>query len=109
MVFLQAIKQSVARRAIDWLRKNRPAGLRSMETAQADRRYRFWMDGGGYDRNVRNAKALRDIIAYIHGNSVRRGLVSRPEDWVWSSAADWAGAGQGLVPIDKETCLSSMV
>lgn len=48
----------------------------------------FWQRGGGYDRNVRGEDALREKIGYIHANPVRRGLVERAEDWVWSSARD---------------------
>ena len=106
---LQATKQSVSRRAVGWLKSNNPAGLKLLATGRADKPYQFWQDGGGYDRNIRNAKALRDIIAYIHNNPVRRGLVVRPEDWPWSSAADWADMKTGPIPIDKETCLNSMV
>jgi len=77
-------------------------------TGQTDKPYHFWQDGGGYDRNIRNAKALRDIFTYIHNNPVKRGLVSRQEDWKWSSARDWAGLAVGPIPIDKETYLNSM-
>ena len=31
-------------------------------------------------------------VEYIHLNPVRRGLVARPEDWTWSSAAEYSGA-----------------
>jgi putative transposase len=106
---LQAIKQSVSRRAVGWLRANNPDGLRCLATGRKDRPYQFWQDGGGYDRNVRNAKALRDIVSYIHNNPVKRGLVSQPEDWPWSSAQDWAGVGKGPIPIDMESCLNSIV
>lgn len=36
---------------------------------------------GGYDRNLRNSKALMDVFAYIHNNPVKRGLACQPEDW----------------------------
>ena len=37
-----------------------------------------------YDRNVRD-KEFIEKLRYIHRNPVRRNLVSRPEDWKWSS------------------------
>src|SRR5262249_48785979 len=54
-------------------------------------RHRFWQPGGGYDRNITSAAALRAVIDYIHANPVRRGLVARAEDWEWSSARWYAG------------------
>jgi putative transposase len=106
---LKAIKQSVSRRAVNWLKRENPSGLRLLETGWKNKPYEFWQDGGGYDRNTRNARALRDMIDYIHNNPVRRGLVARPEDWPWSSARDWADMGEGPIHIDKETCLISLV
>ena len=81
-----------------WLRAKDPAGLRLLATGRRDKPYQFRQDGGGYDRNVRHARALREIFTYIHNNPVARGLVSRPEDWPWSSARDWAGLGPGSPP-----------
>src|SRR4051812_22923441 len=49
-------------------------------------RFRFWQEGGGYDRNLRSVEAVEAAIAYIHENPVRRGLCKRPTDWRWSSA-----------------------
>jgi hypothetical protein len=37
------------------------------------------------------------MIEYIHNNPVRRGLVERATDWVWSSARFYAG--ETAVPI----------
>jgi putative transposase len=38
-----------------------------------------------WDRFVRNKKEFADRLDYMHFNPVRKGLVSRPEDWRWSS------------------------
>jgi type I restriction enzyme R subunit/putative DNA methylase len=42
-----------------------------------------------WDRFIRDQGHFEDVVAYIHGNPVKAGLVSRPEDWQWSSA--WIG------------------
>jgi putative transposase len=34
---------------------------------------------------------LRTMITYIHENPVRRGLVKRSADWIWSSARFYEG------------------
>jgi putative transposase len=49
-------------------------------------RFRFWQEGGGYDRNLRTESAVLASIAYIHLNPARRGLCERAVHWKWSSA-----------------------
>jgi putative transposase len=62
---------------------------------------RFWQAGGGYDRNIRSAEEFEEKLNYIHANPVNRGLVARPTDWRWSSAAWYAGErGPGVPAID---------
>jgi putative transposase len=74
-----------------------------METGLKSPRYRFWQDGGGYDRIIRDNKEFDRLIDYVHSNPVRRGLVENPEDWYWSSAADWnSGDDKGPIRIDRE-------
>jgi putative transposase len=51
----------------------------------------FWQRGGGYDRNLVSQKAILSSIEYIHSNPVRKGLVSFPEEWPWSSARYYLG------------------
>ena len=45
----------------------------------------FWQDES-YDHFVRNDEELRRIQRYIENNPVTAGLVSKAEDYVWSSA-----------------------
>jgi len=45
----------------------------------------FWQDES-YDHLVRNGEEFRRIQRYIENNPVRAGLVTRPEDYPWSSA-----------------------
>ncbi len=90
---LQAIKQPVARRATDFLRMHAPEWLEKLKVARPDGRveYRFWTQGGGYDRNIFEPKIASASIEYFHNNPVRRGLVETPQNWPWSSAAWYAG------------------
>ena len=48
--------------------------------------YRFWQRGGGYDRNVFEPATVLQMIEYVHNNPVRRGLVEKATDWIWSCA-----------------------
>jgi len=42
-------------------------------------------------------------VDYLHANPVTRGLVQYEDDWIWSSAADWAGLRNGPISLDKES------
>ena len=46
-------------------------------------RGRLWQPRS-YDHIVRAEEDLRAIAKYILNNPVRQGLVTRPEDWLWS-------------------------
>jgi putative transposase len=48
--------------------------------------FRYWHEGPGYDRNLKEARSIVAAIDYVHMNSVRRGLCERCTDWKWSSA-----------------------
>jgi hypothetical protein len=44
-----------------------------------------------FDGALRTLKEYKEKVEYIHLNPVRAGLVSRPEDWRWSSYNEHAG------------------
>lgn len=48
---------------------------------------RFWQQES-FDHWPRDEDEFFRIIAYIENNPVKAGLVGRPEDWRWSSAAE---------------------
>jgi putative transposase len=99
---LWQIKRPVARRTIDHLRVHSPEWLTRLTATREDgtARPRFWQAGGGYDRNIVDDQTALQVIAYIHENPVKRGLVERPEDWTWSSARWYAGIRPVSLEID---------
>ena len=84
-LILKSIKQSVARRAVNWLKVNQPGVLETLKTGQKYEKLRFWQDGGGYDRNIFSHKAAFNCVHYIHMNPVKRSLVESPDQWYYSS------------------------
>ena len=44
-----------------------------------------------FDRALRTVEEYNEKVEYIHQNPVRAGLVSRPQDWRWSSFNEYAG------------------
>jgi putative transposase len=80
---LQALKQSVSR----------TLALRQAEPFWQARYYDFnvWTDGKRIEK-----------LRYMHRNPLARGLVSRPEDWEWSSFRHYATGIEGTVEIESE-------
>ena len=97
---LKSIKQSVSRRAINWLRQHRPEVLERLKTGQKYGTYRFWQDGGGYDRNIFTHAAAIHSVRYIHTNPVKRGLVHWPQEWYYSSYRQMHSQGDGPLDIN---------
>jgi putative transposase len=99
---LADIKRPVGQEAIVWLEANHPEFLARLTVCNRNRTYRrFWQAGPGQDRNVFDPNAAHQIVEYIHNNPVRRGLVSEPDQWFWSSAADWAGKENTPLKVDR--------
>jgi putative transposase len=65
--------------------------------------FRFWQEGGGYNRNLRSEVAVLAAIDYIHENPVRRGLCREPADWRWSSARHYREDGRLSEPLGPPT------
>lgn len=76
---IQAIKISVARQL-----RQRP----------------FWLHRY-YDFNVFSERKRGEKLEYIHFNPVARGLVERPEDWLWSSCRHYCTGVAGTVEIES--------
>lgn len=54
-----------------------------------------------FDFVLRRVGDFWDKLEYIHSNPVEGQLVKRPEEWRWSSAAHYLGAGTSPTPIDS--------
>ena len=73
--FVKALKQVTLRK----LRGERP---------------RFWQDRY-FDANIRGEMARSEVIRYIHRNPVKRGLVTSPELYRWSSFNHYVSGSSG--------------
>lgn len=99
---LSSIKEPVARKAMNFLRRTNPRWLGRLTSRRSNGKVQrhFWQPGGGYDRNIFTMKALAGSIYYIHANPVRQGLVSCPPDWEWSSARWYEGESDVKLQMD---------
>ena len=102
---LWQLKRPMTRRVVRWAELHDRAFLAQMIDRQPSGKTsrRFWQRGGGYDRNLRSVSDVHEKIRYVHANPVRRGLVSRPEDWPYSSARAWATERDDPIPIDRDS------
>jgi putative transposase len=83
------------------IESNQQEWIQKLTIMQGNREtFRFWQPGGGYDKNLWNQRPINNVIDYIHANPVRRGLVERPTDWMWSSASVYAGISADPLAID---------
>jgi putative transposase len=101
-LFLKAMKASFSRRIKRLLEAAGSPLLERLTVLERPGKhcFRFWQEGGGYDRNLRPVKAVEAAIAYIHENPVRRQLCERAADWRWSSARHYAHDRQGASRIE---------
>jgi putative transposase len=100
---LKSIKQPVSQHAMAFLRKHDPEWLERLKVVRPNGRveYRFWQQGGGYDRNVHHEDTAWTCVEYIHANPVRRELCAIPTDWPWSSARWYEGLENVKLEMDE--------
>src|ERR1700676_1357103 len=80
---IKSLKQGVARRL----------ALRAEDS--------FWQ-ARYYDFNVWSERKFVEKLRYIHRNPVKRGLVERPEEWLWSSFRHYFTGTDGVVEIESQ-------
>ena len=60
--------------------------------------YQFWEEGN-HPKLIQGMEMFNQKVEYIHNNPVKRGLVEKPEHWIYSSARHFAGL-ESLLDID---------
>jgi putative transposase len=80
---MQSLKQGVARRL----------ALLALDS--------FWQ-ARYYDFNLWSERKFTEKLRYIQRNPVKRGLVTRPEDWAWSSFRHYLNGEVGTVEIESQ-------
>ncbi len=95
-VVMQVLQQSVARnlnRRVAALERHGQQRLWQAERPFWQKRY--------YDFNAWSAFKEREKLRYIHRNPVKRGLVTSPEQWKWSSFRFYAYRETGVVKVNE--------
>jgi putative transposase len=90
-LLLKAIKRPFSFRVKEALEAARSPLLGELTVRErpAVERFRFWQEGGGYDRKLRTESSVLASLDSIHLNPVHRGLCERAVEWRWSSAGHY--------------------
>ncbi len=101
---IKEFKMFTARKIIDTLKENNVKWLLTelefyKKRQKINSQYQVWQEG--YHPQVLDTDTkLEQKIGYTHNNPVKRGLVRKQEDWIYSSARDFAGF-KSVMEIDK--------
>jgi putative transposase len=102
---MQAMKLSFARRI---LAKVRPRNKLQMNLWKKNPPAHIWQRRF-YDFNVTREDKRIEKLRYMHRNPVRRGLVSEPDQWRWSSFRTYAYGETGPVRVNEWQVLKMKV
>ncbi|MBI5048637.1 MAG: transposase [Deltaproteobacteria bacterium] len=75
--------------------------LRINAQGKKDQIFKLWQSRFD-DLVLTDIKTLLTKINYIHENPVRKGLVSKAEDWFYSSASNYTADKPSAISIDKD-------
>ncbi len=63
-------------------------------------KYKFWQEEY-HPVELYNEKLFKQKLNYIHQNPVKAGWVRQPEDYLWSSAGQYAGIKDGILEVTE--------
>ena len=69
--------------------------------SKKQQKFKLWMDRFD-DIVIQDDTILATKVDYIHNNPVKAGLVLAPEDWTYSSAADYLGIRRGPLEVTTD-------
>ncbi|NOZ75666.1 MAG: hypothetical protein GXO90_09920, partial [FCB group bacterium] len=88
-------KSYTARQIIDYYRSRKQTDIldalqQAKSPSKQDSDHKFWQRGYS-PKQIQTMEMFQQKMDYIHLNPVRKGYVNRPEDWLYSSARNFAG------------------
>jgi putative transposase len=107
-LIIQQLKQRTGFSILNMLRENRRypwcqrmlLGFRLPETVHDRAQNRVWQRRF-YPFNVYSEKKRLEKLNYMHGNPVQRGLVTSPDQWLWSSWRFYHWDDASLLRMDR--------
>jgi putative transposase len=100
---MQSIKRHTAKMIILQLESDRKKWVLDLlsfykKRHKAESEHQVWQEGF-HPQQIMSLEMLNQKIEYIHYNPVKRGFVTAPEHWIYSSAGDYVLDRKGLVEI----------
>jgi hypothetical protein len=107
-LILKTLKEETATQILKVLREHQQypwcrkmlVRLRLPPTVHDESHYRLWQRRS-YPFNVYSEKKRLEKLDYMHNNPVKRGLVSSPGDWAWSSWRFYYLQDTSLLAMDR--------
>ena len=99
---MQVLKQRVSRLLRQKVRRRRNPNQLAIWRAAPDKKPRSFWQPRFYDFNVWSKKKHIEKLHYMHMNPVKRGLVTAPQLWAWSSYRFYQYGENGLCTPDRE-------
>jgi putative transposase len=93
---MQVLKQSVSRTMHRRRKRRLRAGQERLWEEGPLRKYQPFWQRRFYDFNVWSEEKKNEKMNYMHFNPVKRGLVTHPKDWLWSSYGFYSRTGTNL-------------
>jgi hypothetical protein len=89
------ILEQLANENREWLLER----LRFRRAAHKPNQYQVWQEGS-HPQVIADDAMMLQKLEYLHNNPVKRGWVTAPEHWRYSSAHEWLGGAQPLLRCD---------
>jgi len=102
--FMRDFKSFTGKKIVDLLEsENKSWLLKRLEFFKKEYKieslHQIWQEGF-HPQMILSEEMLQQKAEYLHHNPVRRGLVSLPEHWVYSSASNYS-QGTGIIEVDR--------
>ncbi len=94
------IKRAAAKDIIAMMRTQQSPVLKKLGIFRNGRHKHALWQRRCYDHNCRTTEIVWEKLQYCHNNPVKRGLVSSPASWKWSSYGWYAGQPGSVLEID---------
>jgi putative transposase len=89
------ILKQLAEERRDWLLDR----LHFRHASHKPTEYQVWQEGS-HPQVIADDAMMRQKLEYLHNNPVKRGWVTAPEHWRYSSAHEWLGGAQSVLWCD---------
>ena len=73
---------------------------KAAEAENGKRTYKIWQDDY-HPKILYTDNVCRQKLAYMHHNPTRKGFVSKPEDWLYSSARNYLLENNSIIEVEK--------